>query len=161
MYSKTELWSINIKVTSIIGMVRLKVKVVHLYSITRSTAGCPICRMLYICPPPQQGYSTQPWCEDSRKLPTYPPRLAVDLSAFSCYDTTSTHLHLSGVKPCQFKARECSTQATWALTLASLKPTTAHTWAKNHTTAPLMLRMVRLSIMLYQFIFVRRGMLQL
>ena len=31
--------------------------------------------------PPQKGYSTQPWCEDSRKPPTYPCRVGLDMSA--------------------------------------------------------------------------------
>ena len=66
-------------------------------------------------------------------------RWGFDLSVLYCHGITSTHLHLSGVKPCQFEARECSNQATSVLTLVSLKPTTSHTQAKNYTIAPLRL----------------------
>ena len=43
------------------------------------------------------------------------------------------------MKPCQFEARECSSQPTSVLTLVSLKPATSHTRAKNYTIAPLLL----------------------
>ena len=45
------------------------------------------------------------------------------------------------MKPCQFDAREYSTQATSVLTLVSLKPTTSHTQAKTYTIVPLRLNM--------------------
>ena len=60
--------------------------------------------------------------KDSRKLPTYPCRVGLDMSSLQIHGIISTHLHLSGVKPCQFEARECSTQATSVLTLISHFP---------------------------------------
>ena len=62
-----------------------------------------------------------------------------DLSALYCYGIAITHLHLSRVKPYQFEARDCSTQATSVLNLVSLEPTTSHTPAKNYTIVPLRL----------------------
>ena len=108
----------------------------HLYSTTRSTVS-----------PVSYQWNT------SHYLPgrATPPKLGVKIPG-SCQHTNACWgltclpsnamalpvliLHLSGVKPCQFEARECSTQATSGLTLVSLRPATSHTRAKNHTIAP-------------------------
>ena len=60
------------------GRFMVMVMVVHLHSTARST-GTYLQNALQL--PPQQGFSTQPWCEDSRKKPTYPCRVVLDLSA--------------------------------------------------------------------------------
>ena len=97
------------------------------YSAARKTVIACFLSVERFTVPPWQGYSTQPWCEDSRKQSTYPCRVGLDLTAPWCHGITSTDLHLSGVKPYQFEARECSTPATSVLTLVSLEPTTSRT----------------------------------
>ena len=57
------------------------------------------------------------------------------------------------MKPCQFEAWECSTQATSVLTLVSLKPTTSHTSAKNYTILPLRNRYLHFSIWVGSIMF--------